>query len=129
MDRGFKAVGKTDGSAMKVWEMCLAYVEAGAFGVEIEVVRPKVTAEISKRTSLFMVSTGGGLGGDAQYLFAFEMSWRCSGSGRRSGTGRSDPWLQSCGRAFGLQPLKNAMPAFFDSSSCCRRFRSRCYLA
>jgi 3-methyl-2-oxobutanoate hydroxymethyltransferase len=70
---GFKAVGKTADSAMQVWEMCKKYEEAGAFGVEIEVVPPDVTAEISKRTPLFMVSMGGGKGGDCQYLFACDV--------------------------------------------------------
>jgi 3-methyl-2-oxobutanoate hydroxymethyltransferase len=70
---GFKAVGKTAESAMMVWEMCQRYEEAGAFGVEIEVVPPEVTAEISKRTSLFMISMGGGKGGDAQYLFGCDV--------------------------------------------------------
>ena len=70
---GFKAVGKTADSAMQVWERCKRYEEVGAFGVEIEVVPPEVTAEISKRTSLFMVSMGGGKGGDCQYLFACDV--------------------------------------------------------
>jgi len=70
---GFKAVGKTAGQAMQVWEMCKRYEEAGAFGVEIEVVPPEVTAAISARTSLFMVSMGGGKGGDCQYLFACDV--------------------------------------------------------
>ena len=70
---GFKAVGKTADSAMQVYEACKRYEEAGAFGVEIEVVPPEVTAEISKRTSLFMVSMGGGKGGDCQYLFACDV--------------------------------------------------------
>jgi 3-methyl-2-oxobutanoate hydroxymethyltransferase len=70
---GFKAVGKTAESAMSVWAMCKRYEEAGAFGVEIEVVPPAVTAEISKRTPLFMVSMGGGKGGDCQYLFACDV--------------------------------------------------------
>ena len=70
---GFKAVGKTADSAMKVWEMCQRYEEAGAFGVEIEVVPPEVTAAISERSSLFMVSMGGGMGGDCQYLFACDV--------------------------------------------------------
>ncbi|MBV1701943.1 MAG: 3-methyl-2-oxobutanoate hydroxymethyltransferase [Hyphomicrobiales bacterium] len=70
---GFKAVGKTADSAMKVWELCQRYEEAGAFGVEIEVVPPEVTAEIAKRTSLFLVSMGGGKGGDCQYLFACDV--------------------------------------------------------
>ncbi len=70
---GFKAVGKTADSAMAIYERCKRYEEAGAFGVEIEVVPDEMTAEISKRTSLFMVSMGGGKGGDCQYLFACDV--------------------------------------------------------
>jgi 3-methyl-2-oxobutanoate hydroxymethyltransferase len=70
---GFKAVGKTAASAMEVYERCKRYEQVGTFGVEIEVVPPEVTAEISKRTNLFMVSMGGGQGGDCQYLFACDV--------------------------------------------------------
>lgn len=70
---GFKAVGKTADGAMAVYERCRQYEDAGAFGVEIEVVPPEVTAEIAKRTSLFLVSMGGGAGGDCQYLFACDV--------------------------------------------------------
>lgn len=70
---GFKAVGKTADSAMQVWERCKHYEEVGAFGVEIEVVPPELTAEIAKRTNLFLVSMGGGKGGDCQYLFACDV--------------------------------------------------------
>ncbi len=70
---GFKAVGKTSDSAVQVWERCKRYEEVGAFGVEIEVVPPEVTAEIAKRTNLFLVSMGGGKGGDCQYLFACDV--------------------------------------------------------
>lgn len=70
---GFKAVGKTAASAMQVYDLCKRYEEAGAFGVEIEVVPPEVTAEIAKHTSLFLVSMGGGKGGDCQYLFACDV--------------------------------------------------------
>jgi 3-methyl-2-oxobutanoate hydroxymethyltransferase len=70
---GFKAVGKTADSAMKIWEMVRRYEEAGAFGAEIEVVPPQVAAEISRRTSLFMVSMGSGSGCDSQYLFACDV--------------------------------------------------------
>lgn len=67
---GFKAVGKTAESAMEIWKRVKAYEEAGAFGVEIEVVPPDIAAEISKRTKLFMVSMGSGTGCDCNYLFA-----------------------------------------------------------
>jgi 3-methyl-2-oxobutanoate hydroxymethyltransferase len=70
---GFKGVGKTADSAMGVWERCKRYQEVGAFGVEIEVVPPEVTAEIAKHTNLFLVSMGGGKGGDCQYLFACDV--------------------------------------------------------
>jgi 3-methyl-2-oxobutanoate hydroxymethyltransferase len=66
-------VGRTADSAMKVFEACLRYEEAGAFGVEIEVVPAEVTAEIAKHTKLFLVSMGAGTGGDCQYLFATDV--------------------------------------------------------
>ncbi len=67
---GFVAVGKTADSAMMVYEQTKALEEAGAFAAELEVVPDRVAAEISKRTSLLMLSMGAGPGGDAQYLFA-----------------------------------------------------------
>lgn len=70
---GFKAVGKTADTAMHVYRATKALEAAGAFGAEIEVVPAEVTAEISKRTSLFMVSMGGGTGGDCQYLFGCDI--------------------------------------------------------
>ncbi len=70
---GFKGVGKTAPSAIAIYERCKAYSEAGAFGVEIEVVPPVVTLEISKKTNLFLISMGGGVGGDCQYLFACDV--------------------------------------------------------
>lgn len=70
---GFKGVGKTAESAMGVFERCKRYEEVGAFGVEIEVVPPEVTQEIAKHTNLFLVSMGGGKGGDCQYLFACDV--------------------------------------------------------
>ena len=70
---GFKAVGKTADAAMGLLERCMHYEEVGAFGVEIEVVPTEVTAEISKHTNLFLVSMGGGTGGDCQYLFGCDV--------------------------------------------------------
>jgi 3-methyl-2-oxobutanoate hydroxymethyltransferase len=70
---GFKAVGKTAESAMAVYQATKALEDAGAFGAEMEVVPADVAAEISSRTSLFMVSMGAGTGGDCQYLFATDM--------------------------------------------------------
>ncbi len=70
---GFKAVGKTADAAMAVYRAAKALEDAGAFGAEIEVVPADMATEISKRTSLFMVSMGAGTGGDCQYLFAEDM--------------------------------------------------------
>lgn len=67
---GFRAVGKTAESALSVWRQVKALEEAGAFAAEIEVVPVEVATEISRRTSLFMISMGAGAGCDAQYLFA-----------------------------------------------------------
>jgi len=67
---GFKAVGKTSDSAIGIYQHVKALEAAGAIGAELEVVPDRVAAEISKRTSLIMLSMGAGVGGDAQYLFA-----------------------------------------------------------
>ncbi len=70
---GFKAVGKTAASAIDVWEAAKALEEAGAFAAEIEVVPAAVATEISRRTSLVMISMGSGAGCDAQYLFSTDV--------------------------------------------------------
>jgi 3-methyl-2-oxobutanoate hydroxymethyltransferase len=67
---GFRAVGKTAESALTVYRLTKRLEEAGAFAAEIEVVPNAVAAEISKRTSMFMISMGAGGGCDGQYLFA-----------------------------------------------------------
>jgi 3-methyl-2-oxobutanoate hydroxymethyltransferase len=67
---GFKAVGKTAASARAVYEQVKALETAGAVGAEIEVVPARVATEISRRTSLVLLSMGAGTGADAQYLFA-----------------------------------------------------------
>lgn len=66
---GFKAVGKTAGSALDVWHHVKQLEEVGAFGAELEVVPDRVAAEISRRTPLIMLGMGAGSGADAQYLF------------------------------------------------------------
>ena len=67
---GFKAVGRTAAEATRVYEHVKELEAAGAVGAEIEVVPARVATEISKRTSLFLMSMGAGSGCDAQYLFA-----------------------------------------------------------
>lgn len=67
---GAKAVGKSLDKAKHVWNQCVAYEEAGAFAVEIEVVPEEITEIIARKTGLFLISMGGGSKGHSQYLFA-----------------------------------------------------------
>lgn len=71
---GFRAVGKTADQALALYRECLAYEEAGAIAVEIEVVPEAVASEISRRMQrLLLWSMGAGAGCDAQYLFAMDI--------------------------------------------------------
>ena len=71
---GFRAVGKTADQAMMLYRECLAYEQAGAFAVEIEVVPEAVASEISRRMEkLLLWSMGAGAGCDVQYLFAMDI--------------------------------------------------------
>ena len=67
---GFKAVGKTAKEAIKTLELTKAYQDAGAIGVEIEIVPHKVATYISQNVDILLISMGSGNGCDAQYLFA-----------------------------------------------------------
>ena len=70
---GFRAVGKTAESALRLYEEVRAYESAGAFAVEIEVVPEEVASEISRRVGILLWSMGAGAGCDAQYLFASDI--------------------------------------------------------
>jgi 3-methyl-2-oxobutanoate hydroxymethyltransferase len=70
---GFRAVGKTAESALRLYEEVRAYERAGAFAVEIEVVPEEVASEISRRVGILLWSMGAGAGCDAQYLFASDI--------------------------------------------------------
>ena len=67
---GFRAVGKTADSALRLYDEVRAYENAGAIAVEIEVVPEEVATEISRRVNILLWSMGSGAGCDAQYLFA-----------------------------------------------------------
>lgn len=70
---GARAVGKTAGEARAVYERAKAYQDAGAIGVEIEVVPARVAAEIDRRLErLILISMGSGAG-TVQYLFATDV--------------------------------------------------------
>jgi len=71
---GFRAVGKTADQALALYDECLAYENAGAFAVEIEVVPEAVATEISRRMKkLLLWSMGAGAGCAVQYLFAMDI--------------------------------------------------------
>jgi 3-methyl-2-oxobutanoate hydroxymethyltransferase len=70
---GFKAVGKTSVQAMQIFNAVKSYENAGAMGVEIEVIPHQLASEISKRTSLLTISLGAGAGCDVQYLFSNDL--------------------------------------------------------
>ncbi len=70
---GFKAVGKNADDALRVYKETLEYEDAGAIGVEMEIVPHRVAAEISKRVKICVISMGSGDGCDAQYLFSTDI--------------------------------------------------------
>ena len=70
---GYRATGKTAGSALRVWRQARALEDAGAFAAEIELVPEPVATAISQRSSLFLISMGSGAGCDAQYLFSMDI--------------------------------------------------------
>ena len=53
--------------------MPLAYQDAGAIAVEMELVPEKVATEISRRVEMTIISLGSGAGCDVQYLFACDI--------------------------------------------------------
>ncbi len=70
---GFRAVGKDFESAVGIAAGIRALEDAGAFAAEIEVVPEPIATELSKRTSLVLMSMGAGTGCDAQYLFSCDV--------------------------------------------------------
>ena len=70
---GFRAVGKTASDAMKVYEDCLKFQDAGAVAIEMECVPHKVASAISKKINTTVLSLGSGSGCDVQYLFACDI--------------------------------------------------------
>lgn len=70
---GFKAVGKTADEALAVYRSAVAYQEAGAIAVEVEIVPAAVAAAVSERLEIVTIGMGAGSGCDAQYLFATDI--------------------------------------------------------
>jgi 3-methyl-2-oxobutanoate hydroxymethyltransferase len=70
---GPRAVGKTSDEARQLLHDVLAYQDAGAVAVEMEVVPAAVAAQIARSVELTVISLGSGAGCDAQYLFASDI--------------------------------------------------------
>ncbi len=70
---GPRAVGKTPEEAKRVRDEVVAYENAGAIAVEMEVVPEAVATAITAMVDLTVISLGSGSGCDAQYLFASDI--------------------------------------------------------
>lgn len=70
---GFKAVGKTAQEALHIYESAMAHQDAGAIGVEVEIVPEAVATRISERLDILTIGMGAGSGCDAQYLFSTDI--------------------------------------------------------
>jgi 3-methyl-2-oxobutanoate hydroxymethyltransferase len=76
---GFKPVGKTAVQAIQVYQDVVAHQEAGAIGVECELVPHQIATEIARRVNICVISMGSGAGCDAQFLFAMDILGKHSG--------------------------------------------------
>jgi 3-methyl-2-oxobutanoate hydroxymethyltransferase len=71
---GTRAVGKKADEAYAVYEAAKAYQDAGALGVEIEIVPTELMEVLADRLDLVFISMGSGSKGSAvQYLFATDV--------------------------------------------------------
>jgi len=67
---GFRAIGKTAEEAIDVVRHTMELDSAGAIGVEVEVIPPRVAEIITKKVKLLTISMGSGSTCDGQYLFS-----------------------------------------------------------
>ena len=70
---GLKAVGKTADEATAVYQMTLAYQEAGCVAVEMECVPERVAQYIASKVDLMVFSMGSGPFCDGQFLFTSDI--------------------------------------------------------
>ncbi len=76
---GWKAVGKTAGSALDIWRHVKRLETIGCFGAELEVVPDRVAEIIARRTPLILFGMGAGPHADAQYLFSEDVLGHTAG--------------------------------------------------
>ena len=70
---GIRAVGKTAAEAAVLWEKFQRLEDAGAFGVECELIPAALMKEINERTGLVTVSLGSGQDADIMFLFCSDI--------------------------------------------------------
>lgn len=70
---GVRGVGKTASEAADLWAKFQRLEEAGAFGVECELIPAQVMTEINARTGLVTISLGSGPDADVQFLFGSDI--------------------------------------------------------
>jgi 3-methyl-2-oxobutanoate hydroxymethyltransferase len=70
---GVRAVGKTAKEAAEIYHKVKSLENAGAWGVEMELVPSEVAAYITKNTTLITEGMGCGSGCDTQYLFSCDV--------------------------------------------------------
>ena len=108
---GYKAVGKTASEAIKVYEDCLRFQDAGAVAIEMECVPYKIASAISKRIDTTILSLGSGPGCDVQYLFACDILGTTSGPIPRHAKKYRD-FMKEFARL--QQERENAFQEFYD---------------
>ena len=80
-----RAVGKTAGEAMALWDRFRRLEDAGAVGVECELIPAQVMQEINRRTGLVTVSLGSGSEANVIFLFTSDICGEGSRSPRHAG--------------------------------------------
>jgi 3-methyl-2-oxobutanoate hydroxymethyltransferase len=70
---GIRAIGKTVHEAEQLWEQFVRLEDAGAFGVECELIPAEVMKEINQRTGLVTVSLGSGSDADIMFVFSSDI--------------------------------------------------------
>ncbi|MEQ1951717.1 3-methyl-2-oxobutanoate hydroxymethyltransferase [Mesorhizobium yinganensis] len=70
---GVRAVGKSTGEALELFDRFRRLEDAGAFAVECEVIPAAVMAELNRRTGLVTVSLGSGPDADVIFLFTSDI--------------------------------------------------------
>lgn len=81
---GVRAVGKTAEEASTLWRQFRDLEDAGAFGVECELIPAAVMAEINARTGLATISLGSGPDADVLFLFTSDICGEGPGTPRHA---------------------------------------------